>query len=208
MTKINKSLKFNFPFAFTAIFVFLLFNPTFIIAQNVPMDTILLFSHKFKDKQKFVKDHKKISYWVINENNKKKGRIDSIADSFLIIDGNIIPFSQINKIGAKSTGLKIIQVTGKVLLVTGTVVSGFGAYLILYGYTIADTDACAAMFYIVYGVLAASIGVPVVIIGAIPLAIVGKRFDLQKKWNMQMQLVPDKKYVKEQKKQEKKLQKK
>jgi len=49
-----------------------------------------------------------------------------------------------------------------------------------------------------------SVGIPVAIIGAIPLAIVGQRFDLEKKWNVKMEIVPDKNYLKQKKKEERK----
>jgi len=175
-----------------------------VFSQEVmPVDTVLMFVHKTKAKNKFINENKKITYWLKDENEKQKGRLQDIQDSFLIIDGRTIPFDQFLKIGSKSTGLKIVQTTGKVLVITGTVVSSYGTYLIIYGKSIADVDGCGSVITIIAGVMVVLVGVPVIIIGAIPLALVGQRFNMEKKWNMQLQIVPDKKEIRQQKRENK-----
>jgi len=83
-------------------------------------------------------------------------------------------------------------------------VTGYGAYLVIHGYSIVNSDACGAFILVIMGVTIMSVGIPVAIIGAIPLAIVGQRFDLEKKWNVKMEIVPDKNYLKQKKKEERK----
>ncbi|NLJ06792.1 MAG: hypothetical protein GX437_03875 [Sphingobacteriales bacterium] len=171
---------------------------------EIPQDTILVFIHKSKDKQKFIKQNKKITYWVKGDKSKNKGRIEQITEEGIVINGTSISFDSLTKIGAKSTGLKIVQTTGKVLLISGTLVTGYGAYLVIHGYSIVNSDACGAFILVIMGVTIMSVGIPIAIIGAIPLAIVGQRFDLEKKWNVKMEIVPDKNYLKQKKKEERK----
>jgi len=85
---------------------------------EIPQDTILVFIHKSKDKQKFIKQNKKITYWVKGDKSKNKGRIEQITEEGIVINGTSISFDSLTKIGAKSTGLKIVQTTGKVLLLS------------------------------------------------------------------------------------------
>lgn len=162
-------------------------------AQNeVIYDTILLLTHKEKGKTKYLVKGKKITHWKKVDGAKNKGRLEGIKENKLLIDGVEYDFEDFKQIRAKSSGLKVIQISGKVVMATGTLVTVLGGYWIFYGYSIAGSDACGSGILIVFGVLAASVGIASVIIGSIPLLFSGKKFDMDL-WDMEMQLVPDKK---------------
>ncbi|MFC2114399.1 hypothetical protein ACFLRI_03525, partial [Bacteroidota bacterium] len=179
--------------------------PFFAISQvDNSTDTILVFTHKSKKKQKFVKNGKKITYWLVGYGNKNKGRLQHITDSTVVINGNEYLFSDFSKIGVKSTGLRIIQTSGKVVLITGTLVTSLGAYFIYYSYNYSNpntdecNEACQAGCLLFGGIALTAAGGVCIIVGAIPLLIAGKKFDLEEKWDMHMEVVPAKKVEKNQ----------
>lgn len=178
----------------------MVFSDIVLAQEQTPLDTVIVFIHKTKDKQKFIKQNKKIIVWTENKNGRIKGKISKINENSFVIDGIEYQFDSIQKIGAKSTGLKIVQTTGKVLLISGILVTGYGAYMVYYGYSLLESDACVAFVSVMIGFIVMAAGIPVAIIGAIPLAIVGHRFNLQKKWDIKMEVIPDKEYVRQQKK--------
>jgi hypothetical protein len=166
--------------------------------EETVYDTILVLTHKEKGKKKHIKSGKNIKYWLNGVDKKRKGKIEHITDSVMEIGDTTIAFSDLRQLRAKSTGLKIMQASGIIVLVPGALFSGFGSYLIYYAYAFTDpnNDGCSEgimdIMLVTAGVLLAATGVIVLAVGAIPLVFTGKKFDLEK-WDLTTEIVVDKK---------------
>ncbi len=78
-------------------------------------------------------------------------------------------------------GLKLAKISGGILTGAGGLLTAFGIYMIISGLS---SNECGAFFAVVIGAAVGITGLAVVIIGGIPLIISGKKFDLEKKWNL------------------------
>lgn len=194
---------------FICIFVFSIGHSSLFAQDEIINDTILLLTHAEKGKTKFIKEGKKIKYWLVEGNEKNKGRLERINDSSLVINGIEYQFTDLTKLRSKSTGLKLVQVSGKVVLVSGAIITSLGAYIIYYASVNVDpnNDCCSDAAALFIGGFFAVVGTITIVVGAIPLLISGKKFDLEK-WDMQMQIVPDKKATRKLERQAKKNNKK
>ena len=156
----------------------------------LPCDTVLVLKHKNKEHYKYIAIGKNVHYSTHLQSSKKKSKIIGLSDSSFFTELGEVYFVDLKSISAKTTGAKIIDASGKVVLVSGTLISGLGAYLIYYGqnYIHPDNDACGtavgAIVFVTVGVIAVVVGIPVIILGAIPLLLTGKNYDLEKKWNI------------------------
>jgi len=159
--------------------------------------TVLMLNHASKDKHKIIQEGKKVKIWI-KEDAKVKGIMDSIGTSSIIIEDIEYDLSDIWKLSAKTTGLKVLNASGYVLLGTGTLITGFGGYLIYYAYAITDPskDACnegiGDVILVTFGVVIAAVGAGTLIIGAIPALITGPKYNLEKKWQLEITTVEQK----------------
>lgn len=181
----------------------LVFGATVIYAQKKQMTdvNVLAISHKNKEKVKYIQEGKRVVYWLKDERKKQKGKYTFLNDSTITVDGNVVPLADLRKIGGRTIGGKIVDIAGATVLGTGTIVSGFGVYLIYFGshYTSDDycNEAMGQIIYVFIGAATVIIGATGVIIGGIPLLITGKRYNLETKWDIEKGIIQKKVKVKE-----------
>lgn len=158
---------------------------SFTFCQNENQN-VLLIQHKWKNRVKYMKEGKRVVYWITDDEAKYKGRLDTIKDSSLVIKGQEFKLTDFDKFGGRSTGLKVVKLVGGATLASGTLVSGFGIAFIVEGYNMTDPeDCCGSVILITMGYVMIIVGVPTMAVGSIPLFFTGRRFDLDK-WELKI----------------------
>lgn len=149
------------------------------------MENILVFRKKNNpEKAKFFKPNKRIVYRLYEDDKKQRGRLGEMEDSTLYIDGVAHQLSDFKMIGGRSAGLVTAKVIGGTVFATGSIISAMGAYWIVVGLN--NDDSCEGVILVLLGAGVATIGTAAVLVGAIPLAITGKRYRLDTKWDVEI----------------------
>lgn len=163
--------------------------PVQLTAQN-EAESVLLFTHQRKQKTKFIKADTKVIYKLKGSDEKRKGWLQQIRDSSVVISGKEYRTDEFSMMAGKSQGLKAVKILGVVGMVTGAGTSAMGGLLIHEGQN--NTSNCLGSFFLVLlGVIFVAGGAVLVLIGMIPLFFRAKRFDLEEDWNMQIsEVVP------------------
>lgn len=139
---------------------------------NAQTQAVLQLSHKKKATTKYLKEGRSLR--VITEDNKYRGRIDSIAPGIIYVKGQTIEVKKIENVRYKMRGT---QIGGAILGTGGLVISGLGIALIVEG---AKDDSFG-------GVIVALVGVAVTAISTAPVAVGTSMFFMgkshkSKKW--------------------------
>lgn len=140
----------------------------------------LIVVHKNKNKCKVFRTNKKITLYN-KDGYKYKGELSIINDTVIAIDSLSFYFSEINKVGGKSAGLKVMKVVGGSLAAGGTLLGGLGGLLIMAAY---KDNSCGAVFVLAFGYVFVLAGTTATLIGAIPLVFSNRKYEIGKKWNL------------------------
>lgn len=97
------------------------------------------------------------------------------------MNGQEYLLTEINNVRTNPIGLKIAKISGGVLTGGGGLLTAFGVYLIIAGFSL---NECGAFIAVALGAAFGIGGLAVVIVGGIPLLIGEKKFELETKWNL------------------------
>lgn len=155
---------------FVLIFVFTVFQVSFITAQNDKTTAVEISKGK---NIKYLKVSKKVK--LNYEADKISGEIDSISPQSIFINNEEYHIDKIESINIKFQGT---QIAGGIIGGGGLVITGFGTYLILDGLQKQDLGGA---FEVVFGVIVDVIGIPILTIGS-ALLFIGKKYKKTKGW--------------------------
>ncbi len=179
-----KQLQLNRVIAIFLFLVFFIHQPVFSQDTLKLTRTRLLLTHKEKDKTKTIKTGKTITYWLKDSKKSHKGKITAIKESSMIVDGQEIAFEDLSKIRITFTGTKI---AGGILSGGGIVISGIGA--VLFATLVSEGGLAGPLIAVAVGGSVVGIGLVAILVGA-PMIFIGKKFDLEEKWDISATNVP------------------
>ena len=155
------------------------------VNEGLETEKVLLFRKKKNpDKAKFFKPKKTDRFSLVwrGPKNTKAGWGKCGIPPLLLTVRNM-RLSEFQMIGGRSIGLTTAKVIGGTVMATGTLVSGLGASWVIVG---SRQNDCGGAILVVLGVTTVAAGGVAIILGAIPLAITGKRFRMDKKWDVEI----------------------
>lgn len=144
--------------------------------QSSP-EKVIILKNKNNKQFKFIKEGKKIKYWEkLAPNIKLKGRINRIEDSIFYVNGKPVEIENLTAIKSNTTGFVIAKTAGTITVAYGTLVTGAGILLL----AMPGDDGCTT----VIGSMLTVAGVTIVTIGSTPYIIGGRKFKLNKNWEI------------------------
>ena len=145
---------------------------------------LLIFKHQNGRRVKYLKNNGKLVYRLKSDGVKRKSKHVSVLENSLVIDNEEYALDEFSMMSGRSMGVKTANITGALLVVLGTGVSGGGYWLYRQG--LEHDEFCEAFILAVGGIFATVVGGVVVVVGIVPLMIRNKRFDLEKKWSVEI----------------------
>ena len=152
--------------------------------ENANEIEVLVLTNAKSNKEVKIKSAKRVRVWLSDEVS-IKGRLQDIQMDAIVIDNQLIALSQIKKIRIGSTGTKII---GGTIMGGGLIFCGIGVGIIAGANSASGCLGPAVT--VIAGVLISGTGGFITLLG-LPVFLIGKRFDLEKKWKISTALMAD-----------------
>jgi len=150
------------------------------LAAPVYSQNVLLIFHPERQKVKTIKPGRKVFYLRKGDLEESKGRLQIVADSFLVIDSDTVYADNLVMIGRKSRAMLALTILGAPLALWGAGQSTFGKVILLAA--IADQN----LLFLVGGLLDIAFGRLFYAIGTLPAYFIQRRFYVEKGWEIQV----------------------
>ncbi len=72
---------------FSFLFFLCWFNQSIVAQETTTKEKVLVFKHKEKDRYRYIKQDKRIKFWVYGQDEKIKGRLDEVRDNTIVVNG-------------------------------------------------------------------------------------------------------------------------
>ena len=169
--------------------IFLLFSVS-MIGQTVEKENVIYLEKKKGNKKRIIFEDVKITCWTEKE-KPSKGKLLSITDSVIVVDSSIILLDSLRAIKAKSYLTDMDNLLTHTVFYSVTATSGIGTTLVIIGHR---TGGCGYAFAGT-GYVILVVGLPVMVISIWPHIFKTKKFDLDKKWKLEItEIVKEKDY--------------
>ena len=92
-------------------------------------NAVLLFTHKNKDRALYVKQGKKLSFWLKGSPDFHRGKIEGLSSNAIKIDGEIYSLDELAKVRGRRFGNPGGKIVGGFLMSGAVALAGYGVHL-------------------------------------------------------------------------------